>query len=565
MAKLSAEQRLAALIEAGMSLASELELTTLLQRVADLSRDVLEAGYAAVGVVAEDGSLSRFVYSGIDEETAEKIGDLPVGRGVLGVLIEEGRPLRLRKVSDHPRSAGFPPNHPPMGAFLGVPIVGRSGIYGRLYATEKQGGTEFSKDDERVTQLLASQAGIAIENARLYEDVRARGEEIRRRVEELASMERVGMLVISEGTLDDVFRSVCREAQLLTNSKRAALLLLDGTTGDLVVAHAEGDDHAADLIGRRLAAGSSKAHGVIQRQRGEVITDMQADPEVASGAMSTLGQPEQGAWVPLMVGERAIGVLAVYDQIEPEDTLVDDDLLVLQIIGNLVAIAIENERLSEALRDLTVLEERERISKELHDGVIQSIYSVGLSLQGTMSLLDRDPARAGERIDGVIRELDNVVRDVRSYIFELQPKAVEERGLSVAMLELVKDFEVNTLAHISTSINEEHFYALSPSTRSHVIQIVREILSNIARHGRAKSLSLTSLEEDGELEIVIEDDGRTYDPDTVERGHGLRNIEQRAASISGTLTISPRSPGGMSHVLHLPSEQAAVGSGGEEQ
>jgi signal transduction histidine kinase len=368
----------AALVEAGIALASELDLDSLLQRIADLSREVLRARYGAVGVIGEAGMLSRFVFSGIDQATADRIGPLPDGRGVLGVLIEEGRPLRLQRISDHPRSYGFPENHPPMTTFLGVPIVVRRQIYGRLYLTEKEGGAEFTKDDERLAMTLAAQAGVAIQNANLLDEVRSRGEA------------------------------------------------------------------------------------------------------------------------------------------------------------------------------LAVLEERDRISKELHDGVIQSIYSVGLSLQGAMSLLERDPSMAGTRIDAAVGELDNVVRDVRSYIFALRPKAVEEKGLAKAIAELAHDLEVNTLATATVDLRDDACARFDADTETHVVQIVREILSNIARHAQASEVSI-SCEVDGDcVRLEVTDNGRGFDPAAVVRGHGLTNMEDRARRASGSLEISPLPDGGMRHVLRVP-------------
>lgn len=375
------QRQTAALVEAGMALAAEIDLGSLLQRIADLAREVLGAGYAAVGVVGDDGSLTRFVYSGIDEETAKRIGDLPKGVGVLGALIEEGRPLRLRDIGDHPRSSGFPEHHPPMKTFLGTPIIARGRIFGRLYLTEKQGGLEFTRDDERIALTLASQAGVAVENARLLEEIRERSEE------------------------------------------------------------------------------------------------------------------------------------------------------------------------------LAVLDERDRIAKELHDGVIQSIYSVGLSLQGSMSLIDRDPAASKKRIDEVITELDNVVRDVRSYIFALQPKSVEERGFRAAMKELAKDLQVNTLAEVSVLLDEAALGAIGEGDRTDVIQIVREVLSNIARHAEASQVSVTCALGDGEVVIRVEDDGRGFDPAQIRRGHGLKNIEERARRLGGGFEIAPRVPKGTSQTVRLPVAQ----------
>jgi signal transduction histidine kinase len=377
-----AEDRLRALVEAGMALVSELDLDALLQRIADLARQVVDARYAAVGVVGEAGELTRFIYSGIDQATADRIGELPIGRGVLGVLVTEAKPLRLQEISDHPASYGFPPEHPPMHSFLGVPIIVRGRVFGRLYLTEKRDAREFSKDDERLALTLAAQAGIAIDNSRLLDE----------------------------------------------------------------------------------------------------ITSQQ--------------------------------------------------------------------------RDMAILEERERISKELHDGVIQSIYSVGLSLQGTLTMLERDPTSASERVDDVIKQLDELVRDVRGYIFELRPKIVEEKGLRAAISELAEDLQVNTLAHVTLDLHPDACDSLTDDQETHLIQIVREILSNIARHAGAKWVHIRCARDDGDgdagLRLDVLDDGRPFEPNSVTPGHGLGNMAARAADLGGKLEMAPRSPKGMRHSLFIP-------------
>jgi signal transduction histidine kinase len=381
-----AYRQAAGLVEAGLALASELDLDALLQRIADLARELVEARYAAVGVVGDAGLLLRFVYSGIDDATAQAIGDLPHGRGLLGVLIEGGRPMRLREISEHSVSYGFPPHHPPMHSFLGVPIVVRDRVYGRLYLTEKRGATEFSKDDERLAMTLAAQAGVAIQNAYLLEEIKARSEE------------------------------------------------------------------------------------------------------------------------------------------------------------------------------LAIHEERDRISRELHDGVIQSIYSVGLSLQVAMALDKKDPDGTQKRLDQAVATLDNVVRDVRSYIFDLQPRRVEGQGLKGAIEELARDLRVNTLAEIKVQLSDDALAIVPKKNEAEVIQIVREILSNIARHAHAHEVSVAgALVNEHTFVLTIEDDGVGFDPATVVRGQGLGNIEERATRIGGRIDISSRAPTGTVHTLAVPRETASHG------
>lgn len=546
----AAERRLSALVEAGVVLASELDIEALLQRIADLAREILRAKYAAVGVLGEAQELVRFVYSGVDKQTADRIGDLPRGRGVLGVLIEEGKPLRLREISDHPRSYGFPEHHPPMRAFLGVPIMVRGRIFGRLYLTEKFEG-EFTKDDERIALTLATQAGVAIENARLIEQVRQRSEELARRVAEISSVERLGGLLISTDSLDTILRGVADEARKLTGATRAILSILDEDTGDLVIRQAAGDQVAQDLRGTRLRQGASKAHAVLQRGTPEVVEDLSTDGEVDANTIARIGGPRQGGFIPLIVRDRRLGALAVYDRVDGI-SFTEDDLVVLGLLANQAAIAIENARLTDALRDLAVLEERERISKELHDGVIQSIYSVGLSLQGSLSMMNRDPEVTRTRIDDAIAELDNVVRDVRSYIFELRPKIVQELGMDAAVRELVKDLEVNTLAEVTVDLHDDACGSLDMRDQAHVIQIVREILSNIARHAQARQVWVSCTRSGEAIRLEIADDGGGFDPERVRRGHGLKNMDDRARSLGGELIIEPNHPRGTRHLLVVP-------------
>ena len=545
------DRRLSALIDAGLALAAELDFDVLLQRIADLSREVIGAKYGAVGVLDEDGALVKFLHSGIDEETVRRIGHLPEGHGVLGAIIEEGRPLRLKEISEHVRSYGFPAHHPEMHSFLGVPIVARGRIFGRLYLTEKYGSAEFSKDDERLALVFAAQAGVAIENARLYGQVQERSEELAHRLAELSSVEVIGRLLLSGSPAEEMFRSVAEEARVLTRGTRSTLMLLDEATGDLTVRMAVGDQVAADLRGKRIPAGTSKSHAVIRRMKSERVEDLSEDSEVDAETRQLLGHPKVGAFAPLIVKGRGVGVLAVYERAGSR-SFSDDDLTILDMLAGMAAIALENERLNEALRDLAVLEERERISRELHDGVIQSIYSVGLSLQGSISLMARDPDKAKERIDQSIAELDNVVRDVRGYIFELRPKIVEEVGIAEAIRGLVRELEINTLAETTVDLDEEACEALGEEAQVHIVQITREVLSNVARHAQAKEVALRLGFEADDVLVTIEDDGIGFDPETVTRGQGLTNMMDRAARLGGSMEIEERQSRGTIHRLRIP-------------
>jgi signal transduction histidine kinase len=261
--------------------------------------------------------------------------------------------------------------------------------------------------------------------------------------------------------------------------------------------------------------------------------------------------------VPITVRGRIFGRLYLTEK--RGDQFTKDDERIAMTFASQAGVAIENARLSEALRDLAVLEERERISKELHDGVIQSIYSVGMSLQGTQSLLERDPELARKRVDDVIRELDSVVRDVRSYIFELRPSLVEDRGIADAIRDLVRDLEVNTLAEAEVRLEREACESLTERQQSHVIQIVREVLSNVARHSQASYVGVSCALENASVLLQIADDGVGFDRQTAPRGQGLRNIDERLRQLGGSIEIRPREPRGTIHALRIPVEAPPEG------
>ncbi|HET9200342.1 MAG TPA: GAF domain-containing sensor histidine kinase [Dehalococcoidia bacterium] len=557
MPKTIDSSRLQALLEASRALVSELDIGALLQRIADLARSVIEARYAAVGVLDDRGRLAEFVYSGLDDETARKIGHLPEGIGVLGTIIEEGRTLRLEDVSQHPDSSGFPPHHPPMRSFLGVPIKGKGGTFGRLYLTDKIGRDAFDEDDESLATMFAAQSAVAVENARLYDEVASRSDQLGRRMAEIASVERVGGLLTSFRSLDETLEAIVVEACRLTGARRCGLGLVVEETGETVFRWTSGDEDAHQLTGLALHPGSSKAHFVMQRRRGEVVNDLLADTEIQQDTLSALGDSRRLVIAPLLLRDRSIGVLSVYNDVAAR-RFTDDDLTILQVLANQAVVAIENDRLQGALKDLAVLEERDRISRELHDGVIQSIYSVGLSLQGSLSTLARDPERARERIDEAIIELDNVVRDVRSYIFELRPSLVEEKGLAAAIKDLAQDFEVNTLAHTQLKVDEEACGSLPAGLETHVIQIVREVLSNIARHAGASRVTIEFLSSDGDLSLTIDDNGKGFELANVRPGHGLANIESRVMDLSGHLEITGLEKGATRHKVRFPAADAGA-------
>ena len=364
------QDRTELLIEAGLTLASELSLDAVLQRIVELSVDITGARYGALGVLGQDGRIEEFVTQGITAEGRAAIGDPPTGHGLLGVIITEARPLRMQDIAADPRSVGFPPNHPPMHSLLGMPIQARGRVFGNIYLTEKQGAQAFTDEDERALSVLATQAGVAVEVARLYE---------------------------------------------------------------------------------------------------------------------------------------------------------------------------ETERAQIELRRLEVLDERERIAKELHDGVIQSLFAVGMSLQGAAALTQDENMTT--RIESAVDDIDRAIRDLRNYIFGLRPGILADRQLDQALRELVAEFEQRTSVVTVVDVDPAIAAELA-SVASDVVQLAREVLSNVSRHAQATTCRVTLRLANGSAMLEIDDDGRGFETSGAHDGLGLANLRERIDSLGGSLDI-----------------QSAVGSG----
>ena len=369
------DRRRDALLQAGLALASELSLPALLQKITALSCTVADARYGALGVLDREGKkLSDFVTHGITQEERDAIGDLPVGHGILGVLIMEGTPLRLRRLSDHPLSVGFPPHHPPMTSFLGVPVRVREKVYGNLYLTEKRGADEFTEEDERAVITLAAQAGVAIENARLHDEV------------------------------------------------------------------------------SRLA----------------------------------------------------------------------------------------------------VLEDRERIAKELHDGVVQSLFSVGMAMQAAEGMVD-DPEVVRKRLQESVVAVDDVIRDLRNYIFGLGPSGVADRQVDRALEDLVDEFRRGSDVAIRLEV-DPHAASEVAARAGDIVQAAREAISNAVRHGAPETLSVTLIRQDGAVMLEIDDDGKGFDPEAVRGGgRGLSNLRERVVAAGGELLIESIRGKGTTLKLRFPA------------
>ena len=527
------------LLEAGLALSSELSLPVILQRIVELAADLTGARYGALGVLHPDGStITEFITTGVTEAERAAIGHIPAGRGILGVLIDDATPLRLREIAEDPRSVGFPPNHPPMRSFLGAPVSARGRVFGNLYLTEKQDAEAFTDQDERALVMLAGQAGVAIENARLYEEARDRA----RRLE---AVREIATAILAGINPDQVLGLVARHARELVGADLATLAVPAGP-GELVVGAADGL-HAAELAGTVFPIEGSVSGEVIRTGKTVVLADVAGEERVGQPALRA-GGIGPALFAPLAVRGTVLGTLLVANATGGRPFRAGAVQLT-ETFAEQAAVAVEHARLQQELDRLAVLEDRERIAKELHDGVIQALFAVGLGLQGS-TMLARDP-ELQRRIGGAVEELDRVIADLRNYIFGLRPGILADRQLDQALHRLGEELEHKAGVVTVVEVDPQAAAALA-EVAAEVVQLAREGLSNVSRHAQATTCRI-SLYEEGATVVLEVDDGRGFDPTNVRPGgQGLGNLQERALAIGGRVELDSHPGEGTRVRVELP-------------
>lgn len=536
-------ERLRILVHAGIALNAELSLDALLQRLVETAAELTGARYAALGVIDRAGrSLEGFFTTGIDEETRSAIGDVPSGRGILGVLIREARPLRLRDIAEDPRSVGFPRNHPPMRSFLGVPIVLRGVAYGNLYLTEKADGAEFSAADEELTQLLAAQAAVAIENARLYESST-------RWLRQLESLNEIGNALASEVELGPLLDLVARRMQELVEGRIVLIALPDGEGGLAVAAAAGGED----LVGMRLEAGSTKMGRILERGSSERVDAVVDDPEVDQRLARELGITS-AIYLPLAVRGKPLGVVAVHDRRGGDAHFDEDDVRLAETLVARAAIAVDlSERVSrDALRRVVDAQEleRARLARELHDETGQALTSILLGLKHLDDVIETDDAR--EATTALRALVVTTLQDVRRLAVELRPSALDDFGLVPAIERLAGTLaeQSELVVDLEARLGEQR---LPAEAETALYRIVQEALTNVVKHASARRVSITLVRKEGFAVVVVEDDGQGFEPGKTRTGSlGFVGMRERVELVGGRLTVESAPGAGTTIAAEVP-------------
>ncbi len=511
---MSTRDRVHALLEAVVAVGSQLDLEVVLRQIVEAATGLVDARYGALGVVGDGGGLAEFIPVGLSEAEIAAIHHWPEGRGLLGELIASPQPLRLTDIAGHPSSFGFPDGHPPMRSFLGVPVRIRDEVYGNLYLTEKANGGQFDDEDEAVVVALAAAAGVAIENARLYE-------EARRRQRWLQASAEVTRRLLSGTEPGEVVELVTQQVLEMSGADLATLALPEGEQRQLAIRHAAGED-AAKTRGLLLPESSLSAE-VLATGEPVTVEDFGERMVLGPAVIFPLGGPGRVRGV-LTVGRRPGAMPMTHAAIE--------------MIGSFAAQAGVALELADARRDaeqVTMLQDRERIARDLHDLVIQRLYATGMSLQGALPLIARP--EVADRVSRAVDAMDDTIGEIRSAIFALQSRRdVKQPAFSERVLDVLQEM-TGPLGHApSLSLSSGLDDQVPAEIGDQALHALREALSNAARHARASHVDVT-VEAGAELVLVVSDDGKGMRAST--RRSGLANLEERARQLGGTLKVGP--------------------------
>jgi signal transduction histidine kinase len=551
------EERFRRLIDVGRHLLSELDLEVVLRSVAEAAREVTGAKYAALGVLdPERRELERFINVGIDEQTRREIGNLPRGRGVLGELIREPVPLRLRNVEQHPHAYGFPPGHPPMHSFLGVPLAVRGEIYGNLYMTEKQGAEEFDESDEAAATTLAGWAGIAIENARLYTSLSEREAEVERALRRAETSVDIARTVGGETDVRRVLDLIVKRARALVDA-RALLVLLRRGDDLFVAAHAgriEEDLSDLTIPIEDSVFGAAMEDRVSQRlERGSPMSQGRLQEKVGA---------EAALVVPLLFRGRAVGCLVAVDREAGGIEFDQEDLRLLQSFASSAATAVataqtvESERLQQQVESAE--KERERWARELHDDALQGLAAIRITLatalqskgEGRPELIERAAEDTLVRLEEQINELNRLINDLR-------PAPLERLGLAGALEALAEESSARGSLEVETTLELPE----DPGREEErlVYRLVQEALTNVVKHASASHVNVTAKESDGEILISVSDDGAGFDPGIATVGRGLTGMRERIELLGGEIEMTSEPGRGTEIAARVPLQERSNG------
>ena len=532
-AVLAARDRMQGLLGAVVAISSGLDIESTLRRIVETAATLVDARYGALGVIGHGNRIAEFIPVGLGEQEIGQIDHWPEGHGLLGLVIDEPRPLRLASIDSHPSSSGFPAGHPPMHSFLGVPVWVRDEVFGNLYLTDKRGGDEFTEDDEAVLLALGAAAGIAVENARLYEAARRNQRWIQ------ASAEVTTALLSGAGP-GEVLPDITRRALELSGADIALLALPEeAEPRRLTFAFAEGDGAQA-VRGLTVAADQSLSGRVLTGGDPVTSADYAADQRAAPAVRAALTHIGPAMLFPLGAPDKERGVFTIGRRHGEEQFRQEEIGLVFSFAAQ-AGVALELAASRADAERVLLYEDRDRIARDLHDHVIQRLYAAGLALQGTLPMVTRP--EAATRVSDAVDAVDTTIGEIRTTIFSLETRADDSslplrRSIVTLIDEMTPILGFTPTLRLGAGLRSDINEQLAES----VLASLREALSNTARHAEATQVDImVDIDDSDALKVVVTDDGTGIPPEAARSG--LRNLAARAANFGGGLRVGPGYPG----------------------
>lgn len=545
------QARLLALHRANLELIKDISLNTLLRRIANVAKDQAEAQYAALGLLDEAGNFTDFVSVGFSDEELARFPQPPRGEGLLGALMDTKEPIRVSNLSADPRSAGIPEHYPTMRSFLGVPILAASHQLGQIYLTNKINAEAFSAEDEQIIQMLAGYAAASIQNARVYASLHEHDIALTQRSEDLALLNDIASSLVPTQGLEEIVQKTLALVMDYLNVEAGEIFLLDEESQTLRLVLHRGEAADAFWTRNRFHLNEGFVGLTAAKNKAMASEDLSKDmpylrPEIIEAGF------KQFVCLPLTAGDKMIGVLgtAKYGN-TPFD---NRSIQLLTAVGNWAGLAIDNSRLHNDARRLAVLEERNRIGMDMHDGVIQTVFGVGLGLENVYHLIDEDPQKAKEGVRVAIDGLNQSIRDLRTYILDLRPRQLGEENILVGIRRLLTEYRINTLSEAMLTGKESDFSHLEQNHALVFFHIAQEALANTAKHAKAKRVSVNLWTTPERFLMEIEDNGKGFSLDKMSMtlGHGLSNMHTRIRNAGGGVEITAVPDEGATILAWLP-------------
>ena len=548
------KEQIGSLYQASKDLVGDFSLETLLTRIVRLAQAQVQAEYAALAIRDENGKVVNFIHSGMSEEELHLMPHPPEGKGLLGELQQKHEVIRISEITEDSRYSGFPQYHPAMNSMLGVPITTGEKILGQIYLTNKIGDAEFTLDDERLMKTLAAYAAVAITNTRLYTSILKQDEAINQQYEDQTLIYDLAQGIARTWDIKEIMSLTLKKVLQYLEVETGEIFLKDRGEKDLRLALLRGDDFEAFYTKNVFRFGDGVVGKVAGMNKALVVTNMETDPRILRPAIIKAGFRSQ-AVIPFLAAREVVGVMTLSSK--TDRTYSTRELDLLTTIGMWAGTAIQNAQLQQQTKHIAVLEERERIGMDLHDGVIQSLYSLGLTLDYVKAILEEDSKESMEKLNFATDSINSTIVDIRTYISDLRPRQMQENLSFKENLEvLLQEFRNNSQISADIQDDIEGQLELNYHNTLTLFRIVQESLSNTARHSKAQNAELRLWEEESQIYLEIIDNGEGFNTDKTETnlGHGLANMQRRVRKAGGGIQIDSSPGNGTKVIAWVPKE-----------